>query len=94
MPLVSVPFPVSAAPGQFPGEGSGDLVNVYAEKNGPELSWKRIPGLGLINTLTGYLVAAWLPLHRHDALWRLCRQAGDDLIGGRRDGYRRHAAGH
>jgi hypothetical protein len=55
MPLVSVPFPVSAAPGQFPGEGSGDLVNVYAEKNGPELSWKRIPGLGLINTLTGYL---------------------------------------
>lgn len=44
MPPVSVPFPVSALPGRRPGEGQGDLLNVYARKVGDLIRWQRVPG--------------------------------------------------
>jgi hypothetical protein len=43
--MVAVPFPTTAAPGRRPGEGTGELVNVYAEKNVEEVQWRRVPGL-------------------------------------------------
>jgi hypothetical protein len=54
MAEVSVPFPVSASPGQFPGEGTGDLINVYAERNGDELSWGRVAGLKSFASIPGF----------------------------------------
>jgi hypothetical protein len=44
MPPVPLPFPVSALPGRRPGEGQGDLVNVYARKVGDLIRWQRVPG--------------------------------------------------
>ena len=39
------PFPVSSAPGRKPGEGSGLMVNCFAQTNREELEWLRVPGL-------------------------------------------------
>ena len=44
MPPVPLPFPVSALPGRRPGEGQGDLINVYARKVGDLIRWQRVPG--------------------------------------------------
>lgn len=44
-----IPFPLSSAPGESPGEGAGRLINGYAEPLGATASgqaaWKRVPGL-------------------------------------------------
>lgn len=44
MPPVALPFPVSALPGRRPGEGQGDLLNVYARRVGDLIRWQRVPG--------------------------------------------------
>jgi hypothetical protein len=44
VPPVSLPFPVSALPGRRPGEGQGDLLNVFARKVGNLIRWQRVPG--------------------------------------------------
>jgi hypothetical protein len=45
MPLVQLPFPVTALPGRRPGEGQGDLINCFARKTGNLIRWQRVPGL-------------------------------------------------
>lgn len=43
--MVAVPFPVSNDPGLKPQEGTGRLVNVYAEPRGDGTPlWRRAPG--------------------------------------------------
>jgi hypothetical protein len=72
MPGTPVPFPLSALPGARPGEGQGDLENVYAIKVGDEISHRRVPGLRRFTTPTpssrtprgqlvvdNYLLSAW-----------------------------------
>lgn len=44
MPPVQLPFPVTALPGRRPGEGQGDLINVYARKVGNIIRFQRVPG--------------------------------------------------
>jgi hypothetical protein len=44
MPPVQLPFPITALPGRRPGEGQGDLVNVYARKVGNLIRYQRVPG--------------------------------------------------
>lgn len=43
--VTAVPFPTTSAPGRRPGEGTGELVNCFAQKNVDELEWLRVPGL-------------------------------------------------
>lgn len=40
-----IPFPLTALPGERPGEGQGDLVNVYATKVGEQILHRRVAGL-------------------------------------------------
>jgi hypothetical protein len=47
--MPALPFPLSSTPGQYPGEGQGRLVNVYATKAGDEVTWRRVPGLTLFS---------------------------------------------
>lgn len=67
-----IPFPLTALPGARPGEGQGDLVNVYASKVGDEIFHRRVPGLKRFTTVTpssriargqlavdSYLLQAW-----------------------------------
>lgn len=46
---VPIPLPLSSAPGEYPGEGAGRLVNAYAEPLGQtataQQAIKRVPGL-------------------------------------------------
>ncbi len=46
---VPIPFPLSSSPGRLPQEGSGRLVNCFAEKlpeeSGRRAVWRRAPGL-------------------------------------------------
>jgi hypothetical protein len=44
--MVAVIWPVSNHPGQKPQEGSGKLINVFAEPRGGDLGpvWRRVPG--------------------------------------------------
>lgn len=43
--MVAVPFPISSDPGLRPQEGTGRLVNVYAEPRGDGSPlWRRAPG--------------------------------------------------
>ena len=44
MPPVQLPFPITALPGRRPGEGQGDLLNVFARKVGNLIRWQRVPG--------------------------------------------------
>jgi len=52
-----ITFPTSSAPGVNPHEGSGRLVNVYAEKSPPAarfpVTWRRTPGVPLETTVVG-----------------------------------------
>jgi hypothetical protein len=52
--VVQIPFPITNSPGQRPYEGSGRLINVYAEPRGEELGpvWHRAPGADLFATST------------------------------------------
>jgi hypothetical protein len=44
--MVAIPFPTSTNPGEKPPEGTGRLINVYAETKGQnEVVWHRSPGL-------------------------------------------------
>jgi hypothetical protein len=62
MALRSIPFPLSSAPGEYPGEGAGRLINAFAEPLGPEaaspMAIKRVPGLTTFgaapNGMTGW----------------------------------------
>lgn len=49
MPSPEIPFPLSSAPGRYPGEGAGRLTNCYAEALGKEATspavWRRVSGL-------------------------------------------------
>jgi hypothetical protein len=58
MPTFPIPFPLSTAPGAFNQEGSGRLINVYAEPLGkaieaakatapPPVVWRKSPGMSL-----------------------------------------------
>ena len=51
-----ITFPTSSAPGVNPHEGSGRLVNVYAEKSPPSarfpVTWRRTPGVALETTVS------------------------------------------
>lgn len=49
--MIDIPFPTSSAPGRQPGEGSGVLLNCYAEKQGDGAIWRRMPGLVSFSTL-------------------------------------------
>lgn len=40
-----IPWPASARPAPLTGESQGDLINVYAQKVGDVIEWKRVPGL-------------------------------------------------
>lgn len=40
-----IPWPVSARPAPRVGESQGDLLNVYAQKVGDVIEWRRAPGL-------------------------------------------------
>ncbi len=42
---IDIPWPVTAQPGQNFGEGQGDLLNMYAEREGDLLRIRRTPGL-------------------------------------------------
>jgi hypothetical protein len=43
--MVAVPWPISSDPGLKPQEGTGRLINVYAEPRGDgEPLWRRAPG--------------------------------------------------
>jgi hypothetical protein len=43
--MVAVPWPVSSDPGLKPQEGTGRLINVYAEPRGDGTPlWRRAPG--------------------------------------------------
>jgi hypothetical protein len=43
---ISIPFPLSSFPGWHPQEGTGRLINCYAEAKGDEKPvWHRVPGL-------------------------------------------------
>lgn len=44
MAVIALPFPVTALPGRRPGEGQGDLINVYARKVGNLVRWMKVPG--------------------------------------------------
>lgn len=71
--MPAVPFPTTSAPGEFPGEGVGLLINTMAQQNEDELSWMRVPGVAPFATITpavsgprgslaagGQLITAWL----------------------------------
>jgi hypothetical protein len=47
MPSPSIPWPTSSSPGERPAESQGKLVNVYAEQEGEQIVYKRVPGLSL-----------------------------------------------
>ena len=53
MPPVALPFPVSAMPGRRPGEGQGDLINVFARKVGNVIRWQRVPGTARFTDRSG-----------------------------------------
>lgn len=43
--MVAVPWPISSDPGLKPQEGTGRLINVYAEPRGDgNPLWRRVPG--------------------------------------------------
>lgn len=43
--MVDVPWPIDTNPGLKPQEGTGRLINVFAEKKGDERPvWRRAPG--------------------------------------------------
>lgn len=44
--MVQIPWPLSTSPGQKPQEGSGRLINMFAEPRGENLGavWRRAPG--------------------------------------------------
>jgi hypothetical protein len=42
---VQIPWPTSAWPGRRPGEGQGDLVNLFASPEGEEVKIRRVGGL-------------------------------------------------
>jgi hypothetical protein len=44
--MVQVPWPITHAPGAYPQEGAGKLINCFAERRGDEQSvvWRRAPG--------------------------------------------------
>lgn len=42
--MAAVPFPLSSSPGARVGEGDGRLINVYAEKIGNQVYFRRVPG--------------------------------------------------
>lgn len=59
--MVSIPFPLSSSPGRTPQEGTGRLLNCYAEPLGkdlmvqkgypvPAVTWRRCPGLTQLAT--------------------------------------------
>lgn len=61
MPPVTIPFPLSSAPGANPQESAGRLINCYAEPLGkdvqakkgmapPAVVWRKSPGLSLFGT--------------------------------------------
>lgn len=59
MPEVSIPFPLSSAPGANPQESAGRLINCYAEPLGkvvnaskapPQIVWRKAPGLTQFGT--------------------------------------------
>lgn len=56
-PPADIPFPLSSAPGEYPGEGAGRIINGYAEPLGPTAAspaaWKRVPGLKAFATAAG-----------------------------------------
>jgi hypothetical protein len=65
--MVSIPFPLSSAPGRVPQEGAGRLLNCFAEPLGDgRVVWARCPGLTRFATSTqesfcgGLLVAGTL----------------------------------
>lgn len=43
--MTQVPFPTSSTPGQYPSEGQGQLLNCYMQKDGDNITWRRVPGL-------------------------------------------------
>jgi hypothetical protein len=49
--MIDIPFPVTSNPGKQPGEGTGVLVNCYAEKLGEGAVWRRMPGLNTFAAL-------------------------------------------
>lgn len=57
MATSSIPIPLSSAPGEYPGEGAGRLINCYAEPLGPTAASpqaiKRVPGLSVFGTAPG-----------------------------------------
>lgn len=52
-----IPIPLSSAPGEYPGEGAGRLINCYAEPLGPTAASpqaiKRVAGLDIFGTVAG-----------------------------------------
>src|SRR4051812_36164480 len=56
-PPADIPFPLSSAPGEYPGEGAGRLINCCAEPLGQtapsQAAWKRVPGLTAFATAAG-----------------------------------------
>jgi hypothetical protein len=51
---LSIPFPLSSAPGANPQESAGRLINCFAEPLGkdvggkvPQVVWRKVPGLSL-----------------------------------------------
>lgn len=47
--MAAVAWPISSQPGQKPQEGSGRLINVFAEPRGNGLGpvWRRVPGVAV-----------------------------------------------
>lgn len=65
--MADIPLPLSSAPGRYPGEGAGRLVNCYAEALGAEASspkvLRRSPGLVALTALTDTLCRGYLEVN-------------------------------
>lgn len=66
--MVAIPFPTITAPGQQSQDGSGRLINVYAEprQNGDSVVWRRAPGAVVFTgtyastaAMTGTVTPSW-----------------------------------
>lgn len=57
MASVDIPFPLSSAPGRFPSESTGRLINCYAEATKDGLVIRRSPGLTALGTPAGALAS-------------------------------------
>lgn len=65
--MADIPFPLSSAPGRYPGEGAGRLINCYAEALGAEATAqavrRRCPGLLNFVATTGVTCRGFLEVN-------------------------------